>query len=272
MALNIDGMIRFTYSVSDDVGPVNPSTATLTIERPDGTLQTGIVIDTTPAVTGQLVYDYQPPAQYGRYVGHWKTTGPNSGDDDVFWLAEPGAMLVGVDAAINHLRAAGVITSTASRETIQDLCLVATDAIERDLDRTLVRRTFTETYSGVNGPIQLRHTPVLAITSVTVGGSLLLASQYLLDGSFLYYGSTTGYSSWTAGLQNVVVTYQAGYANPPWVARQAALTLIQCMWQQSQQAFHPALDESSAEAFVGSALPMLGQIPGYNALRSMAVA
>jgi hypothetical protein len=272
MAYNIGNIIRLTYAVKNDLQALaNPATATLTITQPDGTTVTPSVT-LPPPTTGQLVVDFTA-AQAGLHSVRWVTTAPSTAEDDTFTVEAPASMLVSVDEAIAHLRASGVITSDADREQVQWLCLAATDAIERDLDRTLVRRSFTETYSGVTGPILLRHTPVLSITSVTVGGSLLLNTQYLLDDTgFLYYGSTTGYSAWTSGLRNVSVTYVAGYANPPRVARLAALNLVQSMWQSTQQSFHLGIDESSAEAFAQAALPGLSQIPGYSSLRSMAVA
>lgn len=274
MALNLGGIIRLTYSVRDDTGTLtNPSAATLTITQPDGTPAAGIVVDITPAVTGQLVHDFTP-TQAGLHSVRWATTGPTTAEDDTFTAEAPGGMLVSVDEALAHLRASGVITSDADREQVQWLCLVATDAIERDLDRILVRRTVTEVHNGSTSAIILRRTPVISITSVTESGVLVDPSGYLLDTStgFLYRGTTSYANRFAFGYQNVSVTYVAGYANPPRVARLAALNLVQSMWQSSQQASHPVFDESGAEAFATAALPTLGQLPGYNALRSMAVA
>lgn len=274
MALNLGGIVRLTYAVKNDAGVLtNPSTATLTITQPDGTLAAGIVVTLPPTVTGQLVYDFTP-TQAGLHSVHWATTVPTTAEDDTFTAEAPASLLVSVDEAVAHLNAAGIITSDADREQLQWLCMVATDAIERDLDRYLVRRTVVETHNGSQHAIILRRTPVVSITSVTESGVSLVGTDYLIDSSvgILYRGTTTYSQRFGIGRQNIVVTYVAGYANPPRVARLAALSLIQSMWQQSQSSFHPGIDESSAEAFVSAALPGLGQIPGYDSLRSAAVA
>jgi hypothetical protein len=274
MAYNLGGIVRLTYTVKDDTGALtNPSAATLTITQPDGTLAAGIVVDITPTVTGQLVHDFAP-TQAGLHSVRWSTTGPTTAEDDTFVAEAAGGMLVSVDEAIAHLRATTTITSAPDREQVQWLCLVATDAIERDLDRILVRRAVTEVHNGSQHAIILRHTPVISVTSVTESGVLVDPSGYLLDPAtgFLYRGTTSYANRFAWGYQNISVTYVAGYANPPRVARLAALNLVQSLYQQSQTAFHPGIDESSTEAFVSAALPGLSQIPGYNSLRSMAVA
>jgi hypothetical protein len=271
VALNLGGIIRLTYTVKDDTGALtNPSAATLTITQPDGTLAAGIVVDITPAETGRLIYDFTP-TQAGLHSVRWATTGPTTAEDDVFVAESPASLLISVDEALDHLNATQVITGTVSRERLQRICLAASSQVERELDRTVVPRTFTETYSGVRGPIQLRHTPVISITSVTVGGSLLAGSQYLADEEFLYFGSTTGYSAWTAGLYNVVVTYRAGFAIPPQEIRDRALDIVQARWQSSQQSAHPVFDESM-EGGVPVGGPMPAMSDAFRSHKRFAVA
>jgi hypothetical protein len=272
VALNLGGVIRLTYAVKNDVGAAaNPSSATLTITQPDGTVAAGTTITLPPSATGSLVYDFTP-IQAGLHSVHWSTTVPTTAEDDVFTAAPPGSMMVSVDEAVNHLNASGVITSDADRETLQWLCFVATDAVERDLGRVIVRRTVTETYNGGNNAIILQSTPVVSITTVVDSGATLSALDYVLDGSILYRGTTSYSSYFTRGRMSVVVTYVAGYSNPPPVCRQAALTLIQSLWQTSQTAFHPGLDETSFESFAGPALAGLSQIPGYDSMRAVGIA
>jgi hypothetical protein len=273
VAYNVGNIVRLTYAVKNDLQvPANPATATLTITQPDGTTVTPSVT-LPPPTTGQLVVDFTA-AQAGLHSVRWVTTAPSTAEDDTFTVEALASMLVSVDEAIAHLRATQTINSDADREQVQWLCLVATDAIERDLDRILVRRAVTEVHNGSQHAIILRHTPVISVTSVTESGVLVDPSGYLLDSAtgFLYRGTTSYANRFAWGYQNVSVTYVAGYANPPRVARLAALNLVQSLYQQSQTAFHPGIDESSAEAFVSAALPGLSQIPGYNSLRSMAVA
>jgi hypothetical protein len=263
-----------TYAVKNDLGAlVNPATATLTIIQPDGTIAAGTTVTLPPATTGNLVYDFTT-TQAGLHSVHWATTVPSTAEDDLFVAERPGSMLVSVDEAVSHLRASGILTSDADREQLQWLCGAATDAIERDLGRVLTRRTFAEVYDGGDVAIVLRQSPVISVTSVADSSVSLTASDYTLDSSagILYRGSTSGYwARFTTGRQSVLVTYVAGYTDPPRVARLAALTLIQSLWQTSQQAFHPGLDETALESFA-PAVAGLSQIPGYDSLRAAGVA
>ena len=272
MALNVGGVIRLTYTVKDDAGALaNPNSATITITQPDGTTATPTVT-LPPVSTGRLVVDFQA-TQAGLHSVHWATTSPITAEDDVFVAEPPKSLLISVDEAVAHLRAAGVITSDADREQLQWLCMVATDVVETDLQRVLVRRTVTETFNGGWGWVQLHNTPVLAITSVTESGTLLTGSDYLVDSSgVLWRGTTTVGRNFTAGNQNIVVVYVAGYLNPPRVARQAALNLVQAMWQTSQQASHPLISEELAEQLLPGAVE--GLLPtersAYNKLKNLA--
>jgi hypothetical protein len=272
MALNLGGVIRLTYLVKDAAGTATtPAGIVLTITNPDGT--TTLPTVPAPGTPGSYVVDFVP-AQAGLHSVHWATTAPTTAEDDVFTAEAPARMLVSVDEAIAHLRSQSVTVSDADREQLQWLCIAATDAVERDLDRVIVPRAVTETHNGASGAIILRRTPVISVSSVTESGVLVDPSGYLLDPQvgFLYRGTSAYSARWGVGMQNVVITYRAGYADPPRVVRIAALNLIQSMWQQSQQAYHPALDESSTEAFATAAIAGLSQIPGYDSLRSAAVA
>lgn len=269
MALNLGGVIRLTYAVKNDLGAlVNPTSATLSITQPDGVVVTPTVT-LPPTVTGQLVVDYAP-TQAGLHSAQWLTTAPITSEPDMFVAERPAALLVSVDESVAHLRAGGIITTDADREQLQWLCIVATSLVEGDLTRVIVRRTFTETHDGNWDRIILFNKPVVSITSVTENGTLLTGSDYFLNArtGTLYRGTTLSLRNFVSGTQNVVVVGVAGYADPPKAARQGALNLVQNMWQQTQQAAHPLVDETSLEAFTIAALPGLSQIPGYNSLRA----
>jgi hypothetical protein len=269
VALNLGGIIRLTYTVKNEFGAAtNPSSATLTITQPDGTIAAGTTITLPPSTVGQLVYDFTP-TQVGRHDVDWATTVPTTSEDDVFYVEQPGRLLISVDDAVEHLNATGVLTGDVNRERLQNLCLAASDAVERDLDRILARRAVVETYDGGSSVIILRSSPVLSVTSVTVGG-VATTSYTLNTRTGLLYSN---YGMFTSGYQNVVVSYVAGYPNPPYAARMVALNLVQAMWQQSQTAFHPALDES-AELNVSTAVAGLPDPlrRAYDSLRLAGVA
>jgi hypothetical protein len=270
MALNLGGIIRLTLTVKDDAGALtNPSTATLTIIQPDGTTATPTVT-LPPAVTGTLVVDFAP-VQAGLHSAHWLTGNPTVAEDDVIVAERAGSMLISVDEAVGRLRASGVITSDADREQLQWLCMVASDAVERDLGRLILRRSVTETYDGVGEQIVLRQHPVISVTTVVESGTTLTGTDWVLNTSrgSLYRGTSTNELWWESGRQNVTVTYVAGYADPPRSVREVALGTVQELWQASQQAEHPLLDETTGLAVQSAASALPGPLRGaYRRLRA----
>jgi hypothetical protein len=252
----------------------NAASVALTVTLPDGTTATPTV--TNPS-TGKYAASYQTTlaSLTGRYVGQWVFTFAGGATTSYLETFDVGGTLITVDEAIAHLRAAGIIASEADIDQLQWLCVVATDAVERDLGRTIVRRSITETHDGGRGEIVLRQTPVVSVTSINEAGTVLSASDYVVNTStgILYRGS--GISSWwfAWGRQNIAVTYVAGYTNPPPVVRKVALNTVQGMWQESQQAFHPGL-EQFADSAVQTSTGALTQVErsAYNSLRSAGIA
>jgi hypothetical protein len=251
---------------------VNATTAALTITLPDGTTITPTIAN-PPAVTGKYLYDLVATIP-GRYQGQWLFTMATGKTTSYVETFDVGSSLVTVDEAIAHLRAAGIVTSAADLDQLQWLCFVASDAVERDLGRVIMRRTVVETYDGARTVILLRSTPVISITSVVESGSTLSAADYLLDpaAGILYRGASGYPRSFPYGRQNIVVTYVAGYTDPPRIARKVALNAVQGMWQASQQASHPLLDESGESVFaaVGDLTPL--ERRAYESLSSPSIA
>lgn len=218
----------------------NAQTATLTVNLPDGTTATPAV--PAPSSTGKYAVDYptSTASPQGRYVGQWLFTFAGGATTSYVETFDVGSSLVTLDEALDHLRANDVIVAEADQEKLHWLCLVATEAVELDLRRTIMPRTLTESFNGGYPLICLR-LPVLSVTSVVEDG--VAAADFLVDSDagLLYKDNLR--SLWSWGLQNVTVTYRAGYNSPPRVVRKVALNAIQGMWQTSQQAPHPALAE-----------------------------
>lgn len=256
---------------------VNASTVVLTITRPDGTTIVPVVTN-PPAMTGEYFHDHvtAPTGPAGRYQGSWLFTlasGQTVASVETFDVALP---LVTVDEAVAHLRAAGVITSADDIEQLEWLCAVATDAVERDLQIVVAPRSVTETYNGGDSEIFLHCTPVISVTSVLEFGSLLAAADYFVDAvaGVVYRGTTAGLGRFSAGRQNIQVTYTCGYPDPPRVLRKVALNAVQAMWQQSQQAGHELADDVSGDEAVFGAAGSLTPVEkaGYDSLRAAGVA
>jgi hypothetical protein len=156
--------------------------------------------------------------------------------------------------------------------------MVATEAVELDLDRVMVRRPIIgELHAGGDSSIRLRRTPVISVTSVTEDGVLLGATDWLLHAEprlgIVYRGTSNVWGRYSYGRSSVSVNYVAGYVSPPRIARKVALNGVQRMWQTSQQASHPLLDEGTADEAVAAAVGVLTplEMAAYNTLRGPAI-
>jgi len=250
----------FTYAfqAKDSAGnPVTPGTVTIAITRPDGTAGTVSQSGLSPAVATHLT------TQVGRHVITGSATGGALGTDvrafeDSFSVEPAGRYIVGLDEALSHLAAVGVLSKTDDLEQLRWYILAAGDAVERDLGRTVARQTFVERVSGGDCHVRLRRTPVLSVTQVVENTTTLTnasGTDYALDElettGLLYRGSTTAPGVWSWGRGNITVTYVAGYTAVPAIVRKVVLNVVERMWQGSQNAGHPGLvDDMSTDAAV----------------------
>lgn len=276
---NLGSILPFSTDVYDkpveDGGVLtNAAAAVLTVTLPDGTTATPTV--TNPS-TGKYVGSYQtsPSSPLGRYLGHWVLSFAGGAVDTYDETIDVVSTFVTVDEALDHLRAAGVITTEPDLDYLEWLCSVATDAVERDLGRNYVRKTVVEVHSGGSDRLVLRRTPVLSVTSVSESGSALTGSDYVMDPEMpiLYRGSMTSARRFSPGRLNVTVTYVVGSLNPPPVVRKVALNAIQGMWRQSQQAPQPFADDFAGES-VGVAVAALTPLEqaAYDSQRAPGIA
>lgn len=248
----------------------NAASASLTITLPDGTAVTPTV--TNPA-TGKYAYDYPTSVSgpSGRYVGQWMFSFVGGATTSYVETFDVGGSLVTVDEALAHLRAAGVITTEPDLDYLQWLTFVATDAVERDLGRDYTRKTIVERHNGGCRTISLRRSPVISITSLVESGTTV--TDYIADDFGSVWRNAWGW--FTYGVQNVTVTYTVGSLNPPRCVRYAALGIVQGMWQETQQAFHPGVEAMDGLSGIALAAPSntVAEVQrAYNSLRSSGVA
>jgi hypothetical protein len=248
------------------------SLPTYAVTKPDGSAGTAPTVQT--GVTGEYYVVY-PTTVVGLHRELWTAIvgGVTITLPRVFVVEDPlNPPFIGTDEALAHLRASGVISGPVDLEQLRWLCMVASDAVERDLDRTIARRTKTDVFNGGDYQHLLDYRPVISITSVTESGTLLTASDYVLNTKLgiLYRGGITSPRTFTWGRQNVTTVYVAGLLDPPRVARKVALNGVERMWQSSQQTAHPLLDDVSATeaifAAAGTLTPL--ELGAYNSLRS----
>lgn len=235
--------VYLTWLTVDSAGTaVNPGTVTATITLPDGTTSS---LTTATAVTGTYTTTYVP-TMAGRHVYAWSATGtwPQAYADvfEVRDIADIG--IVGYDEVLEYLN---IPASSANENEVRRFIDAATDLAEQYTGVILGRKTFTsELYDGGQEFIRIRNPKVVSITSVYENGALLNSGQYVMDytGQRLYrIGSgtlyaTNSYGYWTAGMNNVSVTYVAGYANPPMSAKQGVLEIIRHLWTSQRGAMN----------------------------------
>ena len=254
MSYDLGDTARLAVQITDSTGTLaNASSVTLTVTLPDGT-SSGSLTPTNTA-TGVYQYDYTP-ATVGRHGVRWVATGTNAGAfTDVFDVADPALLPIASLAEVReHI---GMSSSDTSRdEQLRRWLAWATDLVEQRCNKAFRRQTVVETHAGGTPGILLRQPPALSITSVVENGTTLSASGYFVRASsgVLYRGTDTAPSWFADG--TVVVTYVAGYANPPQVAVETVLDIVKWRYQQKVNGPHPAFGADSGDyTTAGDALP-----------------
>jgi len=235
--------VYLTWNTVDSSGAaVNPGTVTLNITQPDATTSS---VTTATSTTGTYTASFLP-TQVGRHILAWSATGiyPQA-FSDIFEVRDINDIgIVGYDEVLEFLN---IPTASANENEIRRFIDASTDLAENYVGQVLGRRTFTnELYDGGTEFIRIRNPKAISITSVTENGLAVSASNYVLDytGQRLYrIGSgtlyaTNSYGYWTQGMNNVSITYVAGYVNPPMSAKQGVLEIIRHLWQTQRGAIN----------------------------------
>jgi hypothetical protein len=170
----------------------------------------------------------------------WLATGTNaSAYSDEFLIRDFTELgIVGLDEVKTHLNIP--LTDSTLDDELRSFIDAGSDLAESYVGQVLGRRTFTsELYDGGGEFIRIRNPRALSMTSVYENGALVSSSAYALDytGQRLYrIGSgslyaTNSYGYWSQGMNNLSITYVAGYVNPPMSAKQGVLEIIRHLWQ-----------------------------------------
>lgn len=233
---DLGDQVYLTWNTVDSNGSaVNPGTVTLSITLPN---MTTVSVTTSTAVTGTYTASYLP-TQVGRHIISWTATGSYpQAFSDVFEVRDINDIgIVGYNEVLEYLN---IPIASANENEVRRFIDAATDLAEAYVGQVLGRRTFTdELYDGGADCIRIRNPKAISITSVYENGALVGPTGYALDytGQRLYrVGSSTlfannSYGYWTAGFNNIKITYVAGYVNPPIAAKQGVLEIIRHLWQ-----------------------------------------
>lgn len=178
--------------------PVNVGTMTLTITLPDGTTTTPVVV--APTTTGNYASTYVA-AQGGLHRPRWVGTGANACVLEQY-------RSVGDPVDIAELRTSLKILGTASDDLLWQWVAAATDWAQDRSGRALRTGTVVDRRRGGKYAVPLSRTPVKAITSVSVNGTLAAATDYEVDPGtgLLYRGTMRSGSVWPDGWVEVTYT------------------------------------------------------------------
>lgn len=187
----------------------NADTVTLTVTKPDGTTDTPAPTN-PPSTTGQYTHAYAT-AQAGRHTVRWTFAGtvPAQAYSDVFhvWPSAP-AWIVGLAETKDALNIAQ--TNTAHDDELRRT-IAGASAVVEDIVGVVAVRTVTETHSGGERALLLRHRPVIAVVSVTEDGTAVDTSDYTVtEAGVLTRASSYVPGWWAGGVDNIVVVTTVG--------------------------------------------------------------
>ena len=242
MNYDLGDVVPLSIQIADSTGTLANATAVvLTVYKPDGTTETPTVVN---ASTGIYNCDYTPSI-VGSYRLRWVATGTNAGAQvDQFTVRDFSKMgIVSLEDVKRHLN---ILDSEADYDDeLQRMIDVATDMAENFTGIILGRQTFTnELYDGGDTFLKIQNPLAISITSVAENGITLDPSLYKLDRSgqrILRVGTglgwaTSQYGYWGNGVNNISVTYVAGFITPPFDAQQGVLEIIRHLWQTQRGA------------------------------------
>ena len=122
------------------------------------------------------------------------------------------------------------IQGTASDGVLTRLISQCSFAVGNFLNRNLLTQSYTESYDGNDSAaLMLRQTPVTAVSALTVNGTAVQASSdgiyrdgFAFDSNRLIMINRR----FSRGMQNIRVTYTAGYASIPGDVEEAVIEFV----------------------------------------------
>lgn len=237
MAFDLGDVVPLTVEIKDASGALaNAGSVVLTITLPDGTTSTPAVSNLS---TGRYQVDF-PTTQSGRHQARWVASGVNASAYVDIFDVRPAAppLLVSLKDTKEQLNKIAAIDDEELRRLIES----ATAAVERHLDKAVVRRTVVEerdmgnvsarAWPGILQSFTLTTKPVISITSIVAAAGGLTwnpADMHVTENGIVRV--LTGAVVWGP----VVFTYEAGMTVVPAEYGQAAAIIIQHIWENTQR-------------------------------------
>jgi hypothetical protein len=128
------------------------------------------------------------------------------------------------------------VTATTDDALLTRLISAASDYVQKWLNRTIAEQPYTETRDGTGGYVMMfANYPVSAVSSLTIDGVTIPAAGNAQGSGYLFSANKlvlVGGYQFTRGLQNVVVSYTAGFATTPNEIEQATIELISLRYKE----------------------------------------
>lgn len=253
---DLGDVVALGITISDAAGtPADATTVVCTITAPDGT-------SSTPTVnhSGAGLYDVAyTPSQVGRHRVNWLATGTNASAwaDEFAVRDNTRHPVVSWSDALAHLNIPATAAASIEDE-LRRFMDAAEDLAEQYVGRVLGRKTVTETYDGSGNAdfLRLRTPCAISVSTVVENGVTLSAGSYKVDpsGQRLYRlgSSSLGYNAygyWAPGVDNVSVTYTAGFLVTPPSVQQGVLEILRHLWQTQRGAVNVMSRTGSGDDF-----------------------
>ncbi|MCX4474815.1 hypothetical protein OOK41_31640 [Micromonospora sp. NBC_01655] len=238
---DVGDTVTLSATCHDAAGqPANAATATLTVTRPDGTVDPQT--PTNPPASAGLYQHPYVPSQYGRHVVRWTFTGgvPDQAYPDVVNVADASwPAIVGLGETKNHLNIDP--TNTTHDDELRGFILSASEVVE-SIVGPVARRTVVETHGGGGHQVVLRQRPVLSVTSVVENGATMPPSEYTVTPAGVL---SLGSSYWC----NPTVTYVVGRLAVPAAVLDGTKELIRINWRPQTGGNGSVFDQGRGDTF-----------------------
>jgi uncharacterized phiE125 gp8 family phage protein len=229
-----------TLTVGDGTAPAGA--VFLTITRPDGTTEPGVVPVGNPAGTGKYKYDYVLPTP-GRFVFAWSTTGPGTAPTPIVENVRAYASMLSRNEIKQHLN----ITWTKDDDELDTFLMAATEMIESKTGQLFVPRQVTTRIDEGTYRLVLDVKPIqraISVTSVWPGGPVWTEAQLRPDSDAGIVDQAVPRPFYW-GPWDVVVL--AGMQVMPERALYAGKEQVRHMWETQRGSMPPALLQGEEE-------------------------
>jgi hypothetical protein len=162
------------------------------------------------------------------------------------------------------------ITGSDQDDILNSLIAAATDAIRDHVGYELASKSRTEGYSGNNlAVIHPLHQPITAISSLSVNGTSISQATSTTMAGWMFDDTAIRLRGYVfpRGVQNVSITYTAGYATIPKIVAEAALTHVHGLF--NAQSVDPNLSSESVPGVYSAAYRQEGAGSLSPAVKSM---